>query len=357
MVMEYKNLKQLFDAGVVRLAKIPPKNEYPIEKLDQLAGYTVPLIAHDYFAKTPIMWNTVYEKLGLNLRNIMVVPTKEHLEPEDVKNIMAALRNDPKYLGGGAGVGFKEAVIPYLDKVVPDDLKAVNIIVKEGTQLVGYNTDAKGFVKSLMDKVGENGSTLTDKYVVLFGAGGVAKPLVDELAQHGIKRLQIINRTGEKAAALAQYARERYKIDAYGNDETIIRGISLNIHLNASPGIFINATDKGSDGKLIEYACFAEAIATNNSDSLTILRELKRHHPRCVIADVAMNKRGKTRTLELAEAAGFEEKQLLDGVPMVINQAAPAYKLVEKSHPQLHGTRPLEDEILAIMKQAARSAK
>lgn len=46
---------------------------------------------------------------------------------------------------------YKSAVLPYLDEVDPlaDALGAVNTIVREGTRLVGYNTDVEGF-KSLL---------------------------------------------------------------------------------------------------------------------------------------------------------------------------------------------------------------
>jgi hypothetical protein len=51
-------LKTLLEEGVVRIAKLPRKNKITVDDLDNIKGYTVPLIDSDYPASTPIMWNT-----------------------------------------------------------------------------------------------------------------------------------------------------------------------------------------------------------------------------------------------------------------------------------------------------------
>jgi len=66
-----KNLIDLIKKGYAQFAKLPEKNNFSTKEIESLDAYTVPLISHDYGAKTPIMWNTLYEKLGLNIRNIM----------------------------------------------------------------------------------------------------------------------------------------------------------------------------------------------------------------------------------------------------------------------------------------------
>ncbi len=343
-----KNLKEVFAAGLISLAKLPTKNEYDLSKLDQLDGYTVPLTKEDYGAKTPLMWNTVYETLGLNLRNLMVVAKEEDLEV-----ILSAFRHDPKYLGGGVAGGFKEVIIKYLDRTDPIDLQAANIIVKENGQLVGYNTDAQGFVQSLEDKLAETGNTLKNRHVVLFGVGGVGKPVTRLLAEQGIRRLTIVNRTYGKAVALAAELNQRYGNLAFGIPEDLIRGVTLNMINGAKPDVFINATMKGMDGEYENDAAFAPSGDYNNSIALDLLRQLRAHHPNVIIADVVLTKRGKTPTLRLAELAGFPAEQLLDGLPMVVNQAAPAYKLIEKAHPQYHTVSRAEEEIRKMMQEAA----
>ena len=63
-------LKELLENNTVSLARLPKANDYLINgdrldlnKLEDLKGYTVPLIQHDYGAKTPVMWNSLYQKL------------------------------------------------------------------------------------------------------------------------------------------------------------------------------------------------------------------------------------------------------------------------------------------------------
>lgn len=348
--MAYSNLRQLFEAGIVKLAKLPVKNELELSSLDTLTGYTVPLIAHDYGAKTPVMWNTVYEKLGLGIRNIMVVANAS-----DLPQITEALRNDPKYLGGGAGVGFKEKVVAYLDRTVPNGLDSVNIVVKEGSELVGYNTDARGLLLSIKDELAKVGKGVDSNYVI-FGAGGVAKPFTKELAKEGAKRIAIVNRTVSKGTALALELSSQYpSLVSYAVPEDLIRGSVLNTIVK--PDVIVNCTDKGADGPLVGMSAFAPANPEyNNTISLEILRRLKELNPDVVIVDIVLPKAGADNTTTLRHARVEKLERLVNGLGMVINQAGPAYKLVEKSHPLVHSKTFSEDELRKLMQDAARSS-
>ncbi|MBS3148279.1 hypothetical protein J4219_05320 [Candidatus Woesearchaeota archaeon] len=347
--MGYSTLKELFEAGIVKLARLPMKNEFEISALDDLAGYTVPLIAHDYGAKTPVMWNTVYESLGLSIRNIMVVA-----DPKDLPQITEALRKDPKYLGGGAGVGFKETVVEYLDSTVPDGLNSVNIVVKEGSKLVGYNTDARGLLLSIKDELVKLGKGVDSNYV-LFGAGGVAKPFAKELAKEGAKRISIVNRTVSKGTVLAQeLSRDYPSLVTYAVPEDLIRGNVLNTIVK--PDVIVNCTEKGADGPLVEMSAFAPAHPEyNNTISLEILRRLKEINPAVVIVDIVLPKAGADNTVTLRHARVEKLEHLVNGLGMVINQAGPAYKLIEKAHSRVHAKMLSEDELRKVMQQAARS--
>ncbi len=338
-----KDLKGLLENEIVKIAKLPAKNYSNINLLDELEGYTVPLISHDYAAKTPVMWNTLYERLGLRVRNIMVVA-----DPKNVKIILDALRADPQYLGGGAGVGFKEVIRPYLDEVRPVDLKSVNIIVKEDGRLIGYNTDAEGFVRSLEEKLHEIGKSLEGANLVIFGAGGVAKEVIRLLVERKARRIAIVNRTVSKATEIAYEFRDA----TYAVPETMIRGTVLNSR--DIPIAIINLTDKGSDGRLEQYSAFAE-VTDNFGDNITISRDILRYlaklNPDIVIADIVLTKNERSITLRLADAEGL--KHLIDGKPMVVYQAVPAYDYMQKAHPQVHKRQIQLEDILRTFKEAA----
>ncbi|MEK6874190.1 MAG: hypothetical protein AABX52_00385 [Nanoarchaeota archaeon] len=348
-----KNLRWLLESGVADLARIPTKNAYllhgsdlMLERLEQLKAYTIPVAGHDYAAKTPIMWNTVYEKLNLPLCNIMLIAS-----PERLSEVLGAFREDARYLGGGIGVGLKEKVIPYLDRVVPNDLKSVNCIVKEGKELVGYNTDAWGFVQSLDEKLGEFHKQVKGSNIVVFGAGGVAKEVCRQLAILGASYVAIINRTRQKAVSLAHELGSVYEHTEFiGVGEDLIRGVCCNTI--KTPNAMINLTDKGSDGLLVDQCAFAPSGEYNRKMALDDLRHIKALAPNAIIADITLPQGAWPITLQLAETAGFEKRQLLNGIPMVINQAGPAYIKIQQAHPDLHSKKLSQTQVLQIMRDS-----
>jgi len=70
----------------------------------------------------------------------------------------------------------KQAVMECLDWIEPDAKKmgAVNTVVVEKDHLVGYNTDAGGFVEPLLKHVG----SLENRQVAVIGAGGAARAVI-----------------------------------------------------------------------------------------------------------------------------------------------------------------------------------
>ncbi len=344
------NLKKLIQMNYAYIAKLPEKNNFSIERLDNLDAYVVPLIAHDYGAKTPVMWNTLYEKLGLNIRNIMVVAN-----PKNEEIVINALKSDPKYLGGGFGVGWKER-LDLLDEVKPADLDSVNIVVKDNEKLIGYNTDAIGFVRSLEEKFDSIGKKLKGSNAIIFGAGGVAKEVARLIASKKSNRITILNRTFSKAVSIAEKLNKEYGQIAVAGGEDIIRGYLLNSF--TVPDVAINLTDKGSDGPLEKYSAFAAAdikcdknAGVNNNQARTIARELRRLNPEIVIADIVLPKNPPSKTLVIAENEGL--KNLVDGLGMVVYQAVPAYLKIQEANPAKHKKKVSEKQALKIFKKAA----
>ena len=99
----------------------------------------------------------------------------------------------------------KAEVVAGLDRLTPvaERLGAVNCIFRQGTDLVGDNTDGEGFVASIRT---DPGFDPTDRRCVVLGAGGAARAVVLALAQAGAARVTVVNRNrgrGEAAASLA----------------------------------------------------------------------------------------------------------------------------------------------------------
>ena len=76
---------------------------------------------------------------------------------------------------------------------------AVNCIVCEGDELVGENTDGKGFVQSVREVTDPAG-----KKVVILGAGGAARAIGVEMGLAGAVGFTIVNRTAERGQELAE---------------------------------------------------------------------------------------------------------------------------------------------------------
>jgi len=126
------------------------------------------------------LWETESEKLGI---------------------MMERLRH-PETLGANVTVPHKETVVSLVDEL--DDLAieigAVNTIVNRGGRLVGYNTDAGGFLRALRQ---EGGFDPAGKSAVLLGAGGVARAASFALARAGMNSLVITDIITERAHGLA----------------------------------------------------------------------------------------------------------------------------------------------------------
>ncbi len=105
--------------------------------------------------------------------------------------------------GVNVTVPHKVAVLEHLDEIDEEArlIGAVNTIVNRSGRLVGYNTDGRGFLRSLER---QGGAGPRGASVVVVGAGGAAQAIACSLALHGAARVTIANRSPEKAAALAR---------------------------------------------------------------------------------------------------------------------------------------------------------
>jgi shikimate dehydrogenase len=121
--------------------------------------------------------------------------------PGELRRVVDSLR-EAQNSGANVTVPYKEAVIPLLDEVdaLAASIGAVNTIVKTDNRLLGFNTDAYGFIEALYK---EGHFNPEGKQIVILGAGGVAKAVSFALVQQKASSILIINRTSERAKRLA----------------------------------------------------------------------------------------------------------------------------------------------------------
>ncbi len=129
-------------------------------------------------------------------------------EPNDVPLInlpdaIDALRGND-YLGANIAYPYKERVVSLVDRLTEDAQAtgAVDTITREGSRLVGHNTDVVGFRAALDELVGKQ---KMPKNAVIIGAGGGARAAVYVLITAGYQRVIVFNRHLHRAEALVRH--------------------------------------------------------------------------------------------------------------------------------------------------------
>ncbi|MFC5696126.1 shikimate dehydrogenase [Pseudomonas sp. GCM10022186] len=137
--------------------------------------------------------------------------------------------------GGNVTVPFKEQAYQLADSLSARARRAgaVNTLKKlDDGSLLGDNTDGAGLVRDLTRNAG---LSLAGKRILLLGAGGAARGVIEPLLAERPAALVIANRTVEKAEALAQLFADLGPVSAAGFDwleepvDLIINGTSASL--------------------------------------------------------------------------------------------------------------------------------
>jgi shikimate dehydrogenase len=204
-----------------------------------------------------------------------------------VKNLIAGH-------GKGANVTapFKEQAFALCDEL-SERAKlagAVNTLIFSKGVIYGDTTDGVGLVSDLL----RHQVQLRDSKVLLLGAGGAAKGVVQSILEQSPRSLTIANRTLSKAQAIAnQYCNDAIQAVTFADTEY-------------SPfDIIINATSAGLSG-----------------DSLPISDQTIKDSNACY--DMVY---GKEPTAFLKQAKQLGVVHIIDGLGMLVGQAAASFKL------------------------------
>lgn len=143
-----------------------------------------------------VMIEAAFCALGLNWRYLMI-----EVPPEKLAAAVAGVRAFGMR-GINLTIPHKVAVLPHLDEIARDAavIGAVNTVRREGDRLIGENTDGKGFLHGVRADAGVDPK---GKRAVVLGAGGAARAIATELAMAGVSDLLVVNRSAERARAMA----------------------------------------------------------------------------------------------------------------------------------------------------------
>ena len=137
---------------------------------------------------SPVMHNAAFAELALDY---VYLPFR--VKPEDLAPAVSGLRA-LNVRGFNVTIPHKVSVIPFLVEInaLAERIGAVNTVVNDNGVLRGYNTDASGFIRALL----ESGIELGGKSIVLLGAGGAARAIAYILDERQAG-LTILNRREE----------------------------------------------------------------------------------------------------------------------------------------------------------------
>ncbi len=98
----------------------------------------------------------------------------------------------------------KVAVMAYLDGLSDEArlIGAVNTVVRRGSELIGENTDGKGFLRGVRQ---DGGMDPKGKRAVVLGAGGASRAIATELLLAGVSDLVVVNRSVERGEAMVRH--------------------------------------------------------------------------------------------------------------------------------------------------------
>ena len=243
---------------------------------------------------SPFIHNSAFEATNTN-----GVYLAWEVDATELAETVANIRRYQMY-GINLSMPYKEQVIPYLDQLSEEAclIGAVNTVVNREGTLIGYNTDGKGFFKSLPS------FKISRKRLVLLGAGGAAKAILAQAILDGVSQISVFVRSSsmEKTRPYLEKIQNAtgFRVDLFALED--VQDLQDSI---TQADLLVNATSVGMDGS-------SQPIPT----SIVLPDKL-------LVADVIYQP-FETPFLKWAREQG---NQSINGLGMLLYQAAAAFQL------------------------------
>ena len=262
-----------------------------IDGYTRLAAVVANPIKHSI---SPFIHNSAFEATNTN-----GVYLAWEVDAAELAETVANIRRYQMY-GINLSMPYKEQVIPYLDQLNEEAclIGAVNTVVNREGTLIGYNTDGKGFFKSLPS------FKISRKRLVLLGAGGAAKAILAQAILDGVSQISVFVRSSsmEKTRPYLEKIQNAtgFRVDLFALED--VQDLQDSI---TKADLLVNATSVGMDGT-------SQPIPT----SIVLPEKL-------MVADVIYQP-FETPFLKWARNQG---NQSINGLGMLLYQAAEAFEL------------------------------
>lgn len=237
--------------------------------------------------------------------------------PEGFADFIGSLQQNG-YVGGNVTIPHKEMAFALCERrdQAAEEIGAINTLWLEDGQLRGGNTDAHGFLANL-DSASRDWSKRRSALVL--GAGGASRAIVYALKSRGLKDIRIVNRTISRAKELVDRFGSGVSAHEWRSVPELLQDVSL----------IVNTTSLGMEGK----------------DDLSI--DLSAAKSDTLVTDIVYI----PLETPLLKAAGEHGLKTVDGLGMLLHQAAPGFEHWFGLWPEV--TADLRDLILADMNLSA----
>ncbi len=287
--LTYASLRDATATAPGQVSAADLREVYRLEKIDrrtQICGLIGRPVSHSV---SPLMHNAAFAAAGTNA---VYVPFEVRDIKTFIKRMIHPLTRELDWNVRGLSVTapHKFAVMDHLDWIEPaaQEIGAVNTIVIESGALHGYNTDAPGFIKPLVQTFGD----LREARCAVIGGGGAASAALWSFKQAGAKAT-VFARDIAKASALG----ERFGFDGMQLEGARFQGFD----------VIVNATPLGTVGQF-ENEVPATAFQLRGAQ---------------LVYDLVYNPT-ETKFLRGAHEAGCKA---LGGLAMLVAQAAEQFNL------------------------------
>ena len=262
-----------------------------IDGYTRLAAVVANPIKHSI---SPFIHNSAFEATNTN-----GVYLAWEVDATELAETVANIRRYQMY-GINLSMPYKEQVIPYLDQLSEEAclIGAVNTVVNREGTLIGYNTDGKGFFKSLPS------FKISRKRLVLLGAGGAAKAILAQAILDGVSQIYVFVRSSSMEKT-RPYLEKIQNTTGFRVDLLALEDVQELQDSITQADLLVNATSVGMDGS-------SQPIPT----SIVLPEKL-------MVADVIYQP-FETPFLKWAKNQG---NQSINGLGMLLYQAAEAFEL------------------------------
>ncbi|NCF94516.1 MAG: shikimate dehydrogenase [Verrucomicrobiaceae bacterium] len=251
---------------------------------------------------SPQMMNPALKAIGVAGRYVRL-----HILEDEFSE---AVRLLPKlgFVGTNVTIPHKFNALQNVDEVdsLAQRLGAVNTVVVQEDQLLGFNSDGPGFLRSLTEAFHVDAKDL--RILILGSGGGAGRAVAIQCALVKCERLVLVNRTAAKAQVVADEVRPLFQDDHLAGPMERLEAVAWEddalAHQLDHTDLIINATSAGM--KLTDPDLLSNGL-------------IQPHH---LIYDMVY-KPARTRFIASAEAAGA---RATNGLSMLLHQGVISFE-------------------------------